>query len=327
MGGGAVKPVASLDARLLAWLNGWFREPERPQYFEVEAYQSWLEKAGADLYEQFYSKYASFAGKRILDIGCGYGGKIAAYCAQGPEFVCGLDIDHSVLIEAKQRAATIAIETAFIGADAAALPYPDETFDLIISDDGFDHFKQPGRVLSDIVRVLRPDGLALVSFVPYYSTHCSHMNEYLRVPWHHVLFRRAAIRQALQLVEEKQRSAGSLGRADGLFENFSNNLSRLTLKAFKAHLRGRHGVRLIRLRQQSKDWARPLTYLPGLREFVTDAVYCVLVKQESARVVSRDLRRQTVLNAASDLQAIRRRFASLFRRPNFEERAGITKTQ
>jgi ubiquinone/menaquinone biosynthesis C-methylase UbiE len=307
-----LKARASVDARLLAWINGWFREPERPQYFEVEAYQNWLEKAGADLYEQFYSKYASFAGKRILDIGCGYGGKIAAYCAQGPELVCGLDIDNSVLIQAKHRAATIAIETGFIGADAAALPYPDDTFDLIISDDGFDHFKQPDQVLNEIVRVLRPDGLALVSFVPYYSTHCSHMNEYLRVPWHHVLFRRPAIRQALHLVEEKQKSADSLGRADGLFENFSNNLSRLTLRGFKGLLRGRQGVRLIRLRQQSKDWARLLTYLPGLREFVTDAVYCVLAKQQSAHVLPSDLRRQTALNASTDLQAIRRRCGSLF---------------
>src|SRR6185369_2189730 len=69
----------SIAARLLARLNRLFRKPARPQYFKVEAYQNWLARDGEELYEHFYSRHASFTGKCILDLACGYGGKAAVY--------------------------------------------------------------------------------------------------------------------------------------------------------------------------------------------------------------------------------------------------------
>ncbi len=302
----------SIAARLLARLNRFFRKPSKPQYFEVEAYQNWLEKNGEDLYEHFYSKHTSFEGKCILDLACGYGGKAAVYGRQSPEFICGIDLNTGVIREAQGHLKELQISAEFSGAEAGLLPFLDSTFDLVISDDGFDHFKQPARVLDEIARVLKAGGIALISFVPYYSSGCSHMTEYLRVPWHHVAFSRKALRQALDLVaaeSEVMPSGTSSQRSDvsGVFSTFENQLSRLTIRQFRKALTGISGMRLVRLRKQSRDSARPLTYLPGADELFTNALYCVLVKEESQRVRGLDFGHQILLDFAQDARALARR--------------------
>jgi ubiquinone/menaquinone biosynthesis C-methylase UbiE len=314
------QPSLSIPAQLLAGLNRFFHKPSRPQYFDTAAYQQWLEKNGDELYEHFYSKHAIFTGKAVLDLGCGYSGKAVAYSKHHPQFICGADISVPVIQEAQAYVNRLQIPVAFVGADAGDLPFADATFDIVVSDDGFDHFKQPGRVIAEISRVLKPGGLAFISFVPYYSRECSHMNEYLLVPWHHVLFSKRAIRQALDLVAayDARQESFDLSKyrssVDGVFNTFENHLSRLSMRRFVEELQRTEGFRLVRLRKQSRNWARPLTYLPWLNEPFTDGVYCVLQKKARARIRFLDLVSQKWLDTRQDLAAIFRRIAQLFRK-------------
>jgi ubiquinone/menaquinone biosynthesis C-methylase UbiE len=316
----------SISAHLLAGWNRFFPKPARPQYFDTAAYQKWLEKNGNDLYEHFYSKHADFAGKTILDLGCGYSGKAVAYSKHGPEFICGADLSVPVIQEAQSYLKGLKIPAAFVGADAGALPFADSSFDIVISDDGFDHFKQTRKVIAEICRVLKPGGIAFISFVPYYSRECSHMTEYLRVPWHHVLFSKKVIKQALELVadydarQETSDLSGHRSAVDGVFHTFVNHLSRLSVKRFTGELKGIKGVRLVRLRKQSRNWARPFTYLPLLNEPFTDGVYCVLKKEEFATIRSVDLVSQKWMDMRQDLSAIFRRIGQIFNKSS--RRAG-----
>jgi ubiquinone/menaquinone biosynthesis C-methylase UbiE len=316
----------SIPAHLLAGLNRLFPKPSRPQYFDTAAYQKWLEKNGDDLYEHFYSKHTAFTGKTVLDLGCGYSGKAVAYSKHKPEFICGVDISVSVIREAQAYLKSLKIPAAFVGADASALPFADTTFDIVISDDGFDHFTQTRKVIAEISRVLKPGGVAFISFVPYYSRECSHMNEYLRVPWHHVLFSKKAIKQALELVADYDARQESYDRStyrssvDGVFHTFVNHLSRLSVRRFTRELQSSQGVRLVRLRKQSRNWARPFTYLPLLNEPFTDGVYCVLKKEESAKIRSVDLVSQKWMDMRQDLSAIFRRIGQIFNKSS--RRAG-----
>lgn len=306
----------SLAARFLARANRLWKRPDRPRYFETEAYQAWLETHGRDLVEQFYSKHARFQGLRVLDVGCGYGGKIAAYGSHQPGLVCGLDIDVGVLREAQTYSRRLRVSAHFTGADAVDLPFRDGSFDIVISDDGFDHFMRPARVLDEMLRVLKPDGTAFVTFVPYYSKECSHMGEYLRVPWHHVFFSRSAVREALDLVAKDEAAAeqGAVRTpAESVFATFASRLSRLSLRGFKRLLLGRDGVRIVRFRKQSADWARLLTYVPLLNELVTDCVLCVLRKDASARIGPLAYLRQAALDFAQDLRGATRRIGSRLR--------------
>jgi ubiquinone/menaquinone biosynthesis C-methylase UbiE len=310
----------SLTARGLVWLNQFFVRPERPTYIDVEAYQAWLEENGDHLYKNFYSKHANFDGKTVLDLACGAGGKIVTYSQQGSSLVCGVDINISAIRKAKQYSLKLIQPPHFVGADAATLPFKDSSFDIVISDDGFDHFKQPEQVINEIVRVLKPGGIAFVSFVPYYTTECSHMGAYLRFPWHHLLFSRKVLRRALEFIVGQKTQGASCGlpayqnSVNDMFDTFLNRLSHLSLRGFNRALVNRNNLALVRLRIQSKDWARLFTYIPALRELFAENVYCVLRKDGASRIDRFSFLHQGVLDVRQDLKALIKRSTSILGR-------------
>src|SRR5207247_10550109 len=61
---------------------------------------------------------------RLLDVGCGTGAHTAAFAERGWDVV-GVDISEDLLERARGRALDVR------DADAAALPFPDETFDAV----------------------------------------------------------------------------------------------------------------------------------------------------------------------------------------------------
>ena len=76
--------------------------------------------------------------------------------------------------------------------DAEQLAFPDETFDCLLSISTFEHFHRPDAVLVEMHRVLRPGGVALVSFEPVwtasYGHHLHHFGAVsdLVPPWSHL---------------------------------------------------------------------------------------------------------------------------------------------
>ena len=108
------------------------------------------------------------ASPRILDVGCGVGdsqGDLLAYRADAQWY--GLDIMTSQ--EASQRAGA-PLRMAYY--DGTAFPYKTGVFDLVYSRQVFEHVVEPGRVMAEIGRVLRPGGVLTLStsfLEPYHS--------------------------------------------------------------------------------------------------------------------------------------------------------------
>ncbi|MDQ6779067.1 MAG: class I SAM-dependent methyltransferase [Actinomycetota bacterium] len=97
-------------------------------------------------------------GARILEIGCGRGIALPAIrrlCH--PSRLVGIDIDDSLLVEATANSTDIDVE--LIRADVRALPFPDETFDVVIDFGTCYHISHPAEAMSEIARVLAPRGL------------------------------------------------------------------------------------------------------------------------------------------------------------------------
>jgi len=95
----------------------------------------------------------------VLDVGCGTG---YAACLLAKEYhvnVAAVDITPAVLEEARKRVARerLSNKVKVIEADAHALPFPDDTFDVALAESVL-VFCEKAKVSSEVYRVLKPDG-------------------------------------------------------------------------------------------------------------------------------------------------------------------------
>jgi ubiquinone/menaquinone biosynthesis C-methylase UbiE len=97
----------------------------------------------------------------VLDIACGTGALSSRLEEQGFR-VTGLDFSFQSLCRLGQATDTIRL----IQADAAALPFAPLSFDVVTCMGAWRHFPDPQRVLQEICRVLRPDGIFFVGYFP-----------------------------------------------------------------------------------------------------------------------------------------------------------------
>jgi SAM-dependent methyltransferase len=106
-----------------------------------------------------YLVAARLAGsRRVLDVACGTGYGTAILAASASS-AAGVDIDEATVEYARARHPG----PTFSVADAAALPFGDGSFDLVVSFETIEHVPDPERVLAELRRVLTHDGLLVVS--------------------------------------------------------------------------------------------------------------------------------------------------------------------
>ncbi len=105
-------------------------------------------------------------GEAILDVGCGTGDltMTASRLAGTTRTVVGLDASPEMIAVAQRKATRAAIEIDYRVALIEAIPFPDATFDVVLSSLMMhhlpDHLKQAG--LAEIRRVLKPDGRVVI---------------------------------------------------------------------------------------------------------------------------------------------------------------------
>lgn len=105
------------------------------------------------------------SGEDVLDVGCGTGTLAVAAARAAPGVtVTGLDADASILVRARERAADAGLEIRFDEGRSTALPYADESFDLVLSTLFFHHLPDDAKhqTAAELVRVLRPGGRLVV---------------------------------------------------------------------------------------------------------------------------------------------------------------------
>jgi ubiquinone/menaquinone biosynthesis C-methylase UbiE len=105
-------------------------------------------------------------GSKLLDIGCG-AGQITIPAARAGVNVTGVDIATNSLEQARARATAEGLSVQFDEGDAEALPYPDASFDTVVSLVGAMFAPRPERVAAEMVRVCRPGGrILMVNWTP-----------------------------------------------------------------------------------------------------------------------------------------------------------------
>lgn len=151
------------------------------EYYRSAKVLAFLERAGVEVKG------------RVLDAGCGGGGMPLSFAEEAASVV-GIDLrdrfrDAGVRL-ARERNTT---NLTFAVADGLALPFPDNTFDLVLSHAVIEHVADAVGYLSECRRVLAPGGRMYLSTAPYLSFAGAHLPRLKApVPLHLLIGRRAA---------------------------------------------------------------------------------------------------------------------------------------
>ena len=106
------------------------------------------------------------AGERVLDVACGNGNAALAAARRFCQ-VTGIDYVPALLERARQRAQAEGLQVDFQEADAEDLPFPDDSFDAVLSTCGAMFAPDQERTAAELLRVCRPGGrIGMVNWTP-----------------------------------------------------------------------------------------------------------------------------------------------------------------
>lgn len=114
----------------------------------------------------FYERLNVAPGCRLLDVGCG-SGKLTLIAAKDGLEVTGVDIASNLVERARVRTQAEGLQVRFEEADAEALPFEDESFDVVASLIGAMFAPRPELVAKELLRVCEPGGtIAMANWTP-----------------------------------------------------------------------------------------------------------------------------------------------------------------
>lgn len=146
------------------------QEQQHREMFEVETTHWWF--AGKRLlFRRLLAPRLSLGDLQILDVGCGTGAVAVDFARFGT--VTATDRSPAALALAHSRGVQRPV-----AADSTALPFADQTFDLVTAFDILEHVEDDAGMLREIARVLRPGGVAAIH-VPAWPAMWSHHDEIL----------------------------------------------------------------------------------------------------------------------------------------------------
>ena len=115
---------------------------------------------------EFYERLNVAPGCQLLDVGCG-SGQLALIAAKDGLKVTGVDIASNLVERARARAEAEGLSVRFETADAEALPFEDESFDVVTSLIGAMFAPRPELVAKELLRVCVPGGtIAMANWTP-----------------------------------------------------------------------------------------------------------------------------------------------------------------
>ena len=116
-------------------------------------FAKYLEKGALE----FFGRLNIPPGTRLLDVACGAGQLTLPAARKGIQ-VTGLDLAANLVLQARAKAAEERLDIQVDEGDAETLPYPDASFDVVMSLIGSMFAPRPELVASEMIRVCRPGG-------------------------------------------------------------------------------------------------------------------------------------------------------------------------
>ena len=205
-------------------------------------------------------RWMPLAGASVVDIGGGPGYFADAFAAEGASYA-GVEPDVGELT------ARGAVGANAVRGSGLALPLADASVDLAYSSNVLEHVPDPERMADEMLRIVRPGGLVVISWTPWLSPWGGHET----APWHYLGGRRAADRYAAR---HGRRPKNEFGRS-----LFACSVGRMMRWLRESVATGRVDVVEV-LPRYHPWWARWVIRVPGLREVASWNAVLVLRKSE-----------------------------------------------
>lgn len=246
---------------------------------------------------RYFEGKVKLSGEMLLDLGSGFGGRTVEFQRVTGGSYIGLEIDSRAAVASLRFArSTASANACFAAGVGEMLPFADDTFDAVLCYDVLEHVRDPEKTLAEVYRVLKPGGLFLTVFPPYFHPKGAHLDGYVsRLPYANLLFgSRVLLRAIDETLDERDDGyrPQALRPGDRLY-----GLNGVTIRRFRRILnRSRFEVlrleflpllnRMIRnfdkWKMQYYAWVfYPFSRVPVLQELFTHRIVAALRKPPS----------------------------------------------
>lgn len=119
-----------------------------------------LHPGGFDLSKRI-GEIVDMKNKKVLEVGCGRGIFACYFAKNYGAKITGIDLSPVMIESSDARAKNEGVQhsTEFKVADASSLPFPDNSFDVVVSECGpVGLAPEPQKVVNEMVRVIKPNG-------------------------------------------------------------------------------------------------------------------------------------------------------------------------
>lgn len=137
--------------------NEYDRDDFFEQYAQMPRSRDGLSAAGE--WHQLRPLFPKLNGKRVLDLGCGYGWHCRYAAEHGAEEVLGLDLSKKMIAEAKRRNSCPGVRYEVCGIEDYG--YPADTWDLVLSNLALHYIEDLSNIFAMVFRTLKQDGVFL----------------------------------------------------------------------------------------------------------------------------------------------------------------------
>jgi len=252
-----------------------------------KTYAMWQYEKGEDTIKFYLDKYTKeemLKDKDVLDFGCGAGGKSLYYASLGAKSVTGVDIIKRYEEESTKLAKSLGFEDKFkfVLGDATNLPFNENSFDVIIMNDFFEHVSKPESALKEAFRILKPHGKIYLNFPPYNHPFGAHLSDAINVPWVHLFFSEKTMinvyKDYMQDVPDGEERINFRFSKNDKGEDYISYINKMSIKRFNNILKDMNITPSFYNETPLRNIFSPFCKIPGIKESFVKMVTCVIEK-------------------------------------------------
>lgn len=159
----------------------------------LDDYWQWQYDTSAEYFDKFFDLVARLPNARVVDIGCGLGGRTCYLAQAGAGQVLGTDINQTEIGQAKELMhrhleTRICAKLRFQTASELPADQELEQYDIALLVDALEHVHDPTETLNQAYAYLRPGGVCYFSTWGWYHHQASHLGSIIPIPFATLFF-------------------------------------------------------------------------------------------------------------------------------------------